>query len=93
MAHQVGEVLPYVPHDVVIRDLGEYHDGMNFLPDDDNCLLGCDTVQCGRCSTKFQRNVHPALSKLKMEAVCFSETSATLCSITWHHVAEDGNVV
>jgi ancient ubiquitous protein 1 len=23
MAHQVGEVLPYVPHDVVVRDLGE----------------------------------------------------------------------
>jgi hypothetical protein len=23
MAHQVGEVLPYVPHDVIIRDLGE----------------------------------------------------------------------
>lgn len=23
MARQVGEVLPYVPHDVIIRDLGE----------------------------------------------------------------------
>jgi ancient ubiquitous protein 1 len=23
MAHQVGEVLPYVPRDVIIRDLGE----------------------------------------------------------------------
>ena len=23
MARQVGEVLPYVPHDVIVRDLGE----------------------------------------------------------------------
>ena len=26
MARQVGEVLPYVPHDVIVRDLGEFYD-------------------------------------------------------------------
>lgn len=57
---------------------------MNFLSDEDYRLLGCHTVQCGRYLTEFQR---------KMEAMCFSETSATVYYIMWHHITEDSNIV
>jgi hypothetical protein len=51
--------------------------------------VGCNTLQLGKCSPTFQRNVPPPVSGAKIEAILSFETSVSFYRVTLRHIQGD----